>query len=980
MIRWTVATLAAVAVFALAWLISAHWFSLDTQSAVAVATAAATIVGAPTIWWASQELPYQREALSSERGGTIRDWGRWRDVQGTPDYGDTADLADQLAGTILLQWRTEERIRRLHDPWPLAMNFRESDRPVMDHWEVIRRIPGDNAADSLVGELDTIVGLFDRLPSRRLVVLGDAGAGKSVMAMRFVVEKLEKRQYADPVPVLLALSSWDAKNEPLFDWVAGRLYALYPGIIAHPAALRRLIEYRRLLLVLDGLDEMPASYRAIAVKSLNLAADGAAGLLVTSRTDEYGRAVEVEDVLTGAAVVELQPVRPSVAIHFLEMTTKPARKARWAVLAREVQVHPGGPVAGAFATPLAVSMARTLYAEGSSDPSELLDRRTFPNRDAIERHLISRFAPAALAGSRLDCREEWQLDRAQRWLEFLAARMQTMRTLDFAWWQLPDMVHPAAVGGIFGAFVGLIAAIPLLVLSVSRSQVPAAGIAVGIGVAYVSFFSALVQGTKPEKTACLTSLVQGAPGWIYRLVASSLVLAGVVNPAVGAGNLVLGCVLFLAAAAVLALGMFQSRQGQILRAERPLRWRLHLALHGGFAFGIFLALALSPLLLAVGHSDVGGVAGLGFLGIVFGCAVSVSFVRRQRLAERFVSMVDPKSKRSVRAVRSCILGMVALAVASTLLFIGIRPAYSAAFIQKVLPSETGSRIFPGLVIAFILVVGGIGAGNWAAIRCVAARHPHYVNFRPRTIARLLASRAGAGFAVGFVLDATLQLQLGWGAFVSSLVADGPRRFVTFGMLDTEHRLLEGYHLDGIPSWFMILWRGILDWFVPVPTNFFFSGIGLCVGLLVGLNDWMHAPATSTRLVTPVRLVQGDRNVLLVTSAIAGLIFGPLGGIGALEDARLDGLESMPAFFVGVAVLGLIAAFCAAMRTTRSSAWAYYRASHLWLALNGLVPWRLMVFLEIAHEAGILRQIGGVYQFRHILLQEQLAESWHKRAG
>ena len=48
-----------------------------------------------------------------------------------------------------------------------------------------------------------------------------------------------------------------------------------------------------------------------------------------------------------------------------------------------------------------------------------------------------------------------------------------------------------------------------------------------------------------------------------------------------------------------------------------------------------------------------------------------------------------------------------------------------------------------------------------------------------------------------------------------------------------------------------------------------------------------------------------------------------------------------------------------------------------------MPWRLMPFLVDAHARGALRQVGAVYEFRHIRLQERLADAhprWTTRAG
>ena len=48
-------------------------------------------------------------------------------------------------------------------------------------------------------------------------------------------------------------------------------------------------------------------------------------------------------------------------------------------------------------------------------------------------------------------------------------------------------------------------------------------------------------------------------------------------------------------------------------------------------------------------------------------------------------------------------------------------------------------------------------------------------------------------------------------------------------------------------------------------------------------------------------------------------------------------------------------------------------AHLgWLAFRHRLPWSLMGFLADAHQRGVLRQVGVVYQFRHIDLQHRLA--------
>nr|MDT0519198.1 hypothetical protein [Streptomyces sp. DSM 41633] len=57
-----------------------------------------------------------------------------------------------------------------------------------------------------------------------------------------------------------------------------------------------------------------------------------------------------------------------------------------------------------------------------------------------------------------------------------------------------------------------------------------------------------------------------------------------------------------------------------------------------------------------------------------------------------------------------------------------------------------------------------------------------------------------------------------------------------------------------------------------------------------------------------------------------------------------------------------------------SVWMEYLVTRTGLAVLGRVPWHFMSFLADAHvRRGVLRQVGAVYQFRHIGLQRHLAE-------
>ncbi|ANZ40023.1 hypothetical protein BBK82_32275 [Lentzea guizhouensis] len=351
----------------------------------------------------------------------------------TRQFDPLAEAVAALKTAVEGRWRREEEQRQVHDPVPLPVRWTAARPELMDSW---LNIGGEVELD---GRLDQVVEVYRRVGSRRLVVLGGAGSGKTVLTSRFVLDLVAEQ--ADPVPVIFSLGAWDPRRSGVRDWLAGQLERDHP-FLAGPGPgggtlASALVDAQRVLPVLDGFDEIAHGLHRAALVALNTTT---LPLLLTSRVDEYADAVAGTDVLTSAAAVVLAELSPQDVAEYLPRTTR--RAGAWdAVLA---EVAAGGPLADVLSTPLMVALARRIHSDTPDHPpEELLE---FDTADALERHLLGSFVPAVY---------EERAD-AQRWLGYLADHLTRLGTHDLAWWQLgTSMRRRAAVVGLgVGVAVG----------------------------------------------------------------------------------------------------------------------------------------------------------------------------------------------------------------------------------------------------------------------------------------------------------------------------------------------------------------------------------------------------------------------------------------------------------------------------------------------------------------------------------------------
>jgi hypothetical protein len=143
-------------------------------------------------------------------------------------------------------------------------------------------------------------------------------------------------------------------------------------------------------------------------------------------------------------------------------------------------------------------------------------------------------------------------------------------------------------------------------------------------------------------------------------------------------------------------------------------------------------------------------------------------------------------------------------------------------------------------------------------------------------------------------------------------------------------------------------------------------MGLALGIVDGLNLWIDAPSDIEGAISPRTVLRDDRAAALVRALVAG----PLVGVGAwLTSTFAYGPVTGTALACSMAFAYTLTD---RMVGIASTSWGSFTLVRAWLALRGKLPWRLMAFLDSAHDRGVLRRSGAVHQFRHARLQQRLA--------
>ena len=917
-------------------------------------------VGRP---WTPGDINAQRDAYVAGRDVTVTN-----NYVAAPDMtagfrARVISAVEELAAAVAEQWRREERLRRIQDPVPIPVRWTAADPLLSDHVANIRGTPTDTVG--LDGTLNEAVDAFTAIPSRRLVVIGQPGAGKTVFTLRLTLDLLARRQPGDPVPVIFGLHTWDPGEQSLHDWMAQRLATDYPALKTADKSGRtiasELVRGQLIIPVLDGLDEIAMALRGLALRNLNMSLDRDAPVIVTCRVADFRRIVAESDVLTSAAVIELLPLDLDDLADYLPRTarkigatTTPGFATKWDPVLDYLRRAPGSALLEVLRTPLMTSLARSIYSDTAADPAELV-AGGFASQLKIEAHLLDGFIPAAFADQ--SGRGGRTVDDVRRWLEFLAAHLGRLRTRDLEWWRLESAI-PAPV----------------------RWLMPGLVVWLSFGLAYGT-----VQGTS----------------WAW------------LNGALGAIGLTAG----LAVVTATARRASRAPRDQLPRMLRP-AW---VAAAATILAGVFAGFAIN----ANAYDIVGSLGGDEFsfeafliIGFAIGIVLGISGIDVEQAPATTPLRVRRRSRTLSRRPVWIRIGIGAV------LIVGISFAWALGFGVTQAARIATTPTFPpggsavgrlGNGDSYADYPGGLryvvsaGSGRYIVSVGKMKFYTPYVGGTPEGFfygskAECLADNYGFGCRAhsaevlkftsdnyGLISATTLDGQDDLSPYVVTVDTASVSNAKISGWLTAPHLGEVVGDATGIAG---------IAMFILLP-----------VCLVSGLLLWLALPSDIAQAISPLPVLRTDRNAAIWR----GLAFSLLALIGFIAFDQATGriyavyhvlhlVDRIPYFTIvnghrvwdfqqihirvlnGTPVatiawlliwrlaLGLIGSLALALLIITLSPWLRFQVARCWLAARGRVPWRLMSFLEEAHARGVLRQAGAAYQFRHVRLQERLTRT------
>lgn len=222
-------------------------------------------------------------------------------------------------------WITDVLEHSLHHAALIELGFQTRPDALVNPWHLLQE---SAQTKRTLPPRTSMLQVYDEADGA-LLVLGEPGAGKTTLLLELARNLLDRAENDENhlIPVIFNLSSWAIKRAPLQEWLIEEMHDKYqvPRKVGEGWVVNE-----RILLLLDGLDEVTSNQRTACIEAINSfrRAHGLVPIVVCSRSAEY-HTLSIQLGLQIAIVI--QALTPQQIELYLKKVGKPLEALRIAL-------------------------------------------------------------------------------------------------------------------------------------------------------------------------------------------------------------------------------------------------------------------------------------------------------------------------------------------------------------------------------------------------------------------------------------------------------------------------------------------------------------------------------------------------------------------------------------------------------------------------------------------------------------------------
>ncbi|MFK7923392.1 MAG: CHAT domain-containing protein [Bacteroidia bacterium] len=211
-----------------------------------------------------------------------------------PPDRETHKILNTLASKVRQFWIEGKLEQDITLKPPIELDKKLLPKAVKNDWEGVINVPNQEEESVPAGKV--LMTLFDE-KERSLLILGEPGYGKTISLLVLAQDLIRRfeQDASQPIPIVLFLSTWSDSKLSMMDWAIREINQKYK---IPEEQSENLLDEGRIILMLDGLDEVVPNQREACVKAINdlyakqTEQGQKMGLAVCSRYDAYSRLAE----------------------------------------------------------------------------------------------------------------------------------------------------------------------------------------------------------------------------------------------------------------------------------------------------------------------------------------------------------------------------------------------------------------------------------------------------------------------------------------------------------------------------------------------------------------------------------------------------------------------------------------------------------------------------------------------------------------